>query len=237
MPHDITVSDLNIMTNAVNYRRWLFNQVAPYVGRRVFEIGAGIGNYTEFMLDRDCVVCLEIHADAAARLRERFASNPRIRIYQGDIADASLRSLSAHQCDTAICFNVLEHVQDDVGALENIGHILVPGGRLLLIVPAIPAIMGTVDASLGHRRRYTPATLRSAFAAAGYTIEHLAYMNWLGILGWFWNNRVIKRVEESPAQIVFYDRFVVPWLSALERVVPPPIGLSLVCVGVHSGRE
>jgi len=230
MSHDITVSDLKIMSGAVNYRRWLFKQVMPFVGRRVFEIGAGIGNYTEFLLDCELVICLEIHPEAASSLRERFASKAHILVYQGDIADPSFRSLAKHQCETALCFNVLEHVRDEVVALENIWHILAPGGRLLLIVPAIPALMGTVDRSLGHYRRYTCTSLRSALVAAGYQIEHISYMNLLGIFGWLWNNRIIKRREESPAQIIFYDRFIVPWLSRLERLFHPPVGLSLICI-------
>ncbi|MCL4395175.1 MAG: class I SAM-dependent methyltransferase [Chloroflexi bacterium] len=230
MDRDITVSDLDIMNGAVNYRRWLFSQVSSFVGRRVFEIGSGIGNYTEFLLDRELVVCLEIHAAAAARLRARFADQPGIRIYDGDIADPRLRRLAEHRCDTAICFNVLEHVADDVGALENIAAILVPGGRVLLIVPAVPAIMGTVDESLGHYRRYTPRTLRAVFRAANYQVESLRYMNLPGILGWWLNNRVLHRVEESAHQIRFYDRAIVPWVAAVERVLPPQIGLSLVCI-------
>lgn len=227
---DITVSDLDIMTRAIHYRRWLYSQVSNFVGRRVFEIGAGIGNYTEFLLDRDCVVCLEIHAEAITHLRQRFGTNPKIHIYQGDIANSSLRHLSEHYCDTAICFNVLEHVQDDVAALENIAHILTPGGRILLIVPAIPAIMGTVDQSLGHYRRYTRASLRSVLIAAGYVIEEMRYMNFPGIFGWFWNNRIIKRTEESLSQILFYDRIIVPCVSVIERIIHPPIGLSLICI-------
>src|SRR5947209_2599289 len=82
--------------------------------------------------------------------------------------------MAAHGCDTAICFNVLEHVEDDVGALVNMRHILTPGGRLLLIVPALSWIFGTVDRSLGHYRRYTPAVLRARMAAAGFEIEQLS---------------------------------------------------------------
>src|SRR5713226_4244026 len=155
MTRDITVSDLEIMSGAVNYRRWLFSQVTPWIGRRVFEVGAGIGNYTEFLHECELVVCLEIHSDAASRLKERFSSDPRIVVCLGDIADPAWRSLAGYICDTAICFNVLEHVENDALALENIYRILAPGGRLLLIVPAIPAIMGTIDQSLGHFRRYT----------------------------------------------------------------------------------
>ncbi len=233
MANDITVSDLEIMNCAVNYRRWLFDQVAPFIGRRVFEIGAGIGNYTEFLLDRELVVCLDIHTEAVRRLRQRFASSPHVLIYQGNIADPSLQSIAKHQCDTALCFNVLEHVKDELAALQNIRHILVPRGRLLLVVPAIPAIMGTVDHSLGHYRRYTSSTVRHALACAGYQVERVFYMNFLGIFGWFWNNCIIKRKEESTAQIIFYDRFIVPWLSALERILRPPVGLSLVGVAMR----
>lgn len=230
MSHDITVSDLKVMSRAVNYRRWLFKQVMPFVGRRVFEIGAGIGNYTEFLLDCELAICLEIHPEAASILRERFASKAHVLVFQGDIADPSVRSLAQYQCETALCFNVLEHVRDEVVALKNIGHILAPGGRLLLIVPAIPALMGTVDRSLGHYRRYTRASVRSALAAAQYQVEHISYMNLLGIFGWLWNNRIIRREVGSPAQVIFYDRFIVPWLSKLERLFHPPVGLSLVCI-------
>ena len=62
-------------------------------------------------------------------------------------------------------------------------------------------------------------------------------MNFPGILGWFMNNRILKRQEESAAQIKFYDRFIVPWLRRLESVVRPPIGLSLVCVARTALRE
>lgn len=237
MGNDITVSDLDIMTGAVNYRRWLFGQVSTYLGKRVFEIGAGIGNYTEFLLDHECIVCLEIHAEAAARLCARFGHLPHMHIFQGDIADSSLRELAKYACDSAICFNVLEHVQDDVAALDNIAHILVPHARLLLIVPALPMIMGTVDRSLGHYRRYTRASLIRVLHAANYRIEKINYMNLPGIFGWWLNNRLFKRTEESPKQIQFYDRIIVPWVSTLEKIVQPPIGLSLVCVATSQDQK
>lgn len=230
MDRDITVSDLNIMKGAIRYRRWLFGQVEPTVGQRILEIGAGIGNYTEFIDDREKVVCLELHPDAYTHLKKRFLGAPNVELLQGDIADPGIRSLKVHRFDTAICFNVLEHIEDDVLALKNIWHTLDGAGRLLLIVPAVPEIFGSVDRSLGHHRRYTRRTLRAALGDGGFQIEKLHYMNSLGILGWLLNNRIIKRQEESPAQISLYSRFVVPWLSTLESLVRPPLGLSLVCI-------
>ena len=235
MTEDPTVSDLDIMTGAVRYRRWLFSQTAAHLGQRVFEIGAGIGNYTEFLQDRECVVCLEINATAVTRLRARFSVQAHLHIVQGDITDPALGALAAHHCDTALCFNVLEHVADEASALRNIAHILTPGGRLLLIVPALPVLMGTVDQMLGHHRRYTRRSLRTAVGAAQYTVESMFYMNFPGIFGWFLNNRLLKRTTESPGQIKCYDRLIVPWLAPIERWLKPPLGLSLVCVA-RTGR-
>jgi len=230
MNQDITLSDLRIMQHAVQYREWLLSQVQPFVGKRILEVGAGIGNYTEFLVDRELVVCLEIHDEAVRSLRERFATYPNIIVRHGDIADESVTELAASRFDTVLCFNVLEHVRDDLRALQHAYHVLVTGGTLLLIVPAVPAVMGTVDRSLGHYRRYRPRTLAAVVGDAGFSIHDMRFMNSLGLLGWLWNNRIARRREESAAQITFYSRLIVPWLSLLERLVRPPIGLSLVCI-------
>jgi len=233
---EITVSDLQIMQQAGRYRRWCFDQVSPWVGRRVLEIGAGIGNQTEFLLGSEVVVCVELCREAAAVLRGRYAGQPRVVVFEGDICSESARSLAEHACDTAICFNVLEHIEDDVEGLRNIARILVPGARLLLMVPALPAIFGTVDRSLGHWRRYLPSTLRAALEKAGYRLERLWWMNLPGILGWFVNNRILRRKEESMGQILLFDRLLVPVTRFFESLVHPPVGLSLIAIA-QSGRS
>ena len=116
---DITVTDLQIMSSAVNYRRWLFDQVAGYRGRRILEVGAGIGNYTGFLSDAEQIVSIDIHTEALAVLREKYGNDLRVAIHHADIADASCRGLASYRCDTAICFNVLEHVEDHVGATSK----------------------------------------------------------------------------------------------------------------------
>lgn len=227
---EITVSDLQIMQRAVHYRRWCFEQVTPFLGKRVLEIGAGIGNQTEFLAHAEVVVCVEPCSEATAVLRESYAGDPRVVVFEGDICSEAARSLAVHACDTAICFNVLEHIADERAALANIAHILAPGARLLLMVPALPVLFGTVDRAVGHHRRYLPSTLRAALERAGYRVQRLWWMNLPGIAGWFLNNRVLKRHEESASQILFYDRFVVPATRFLESLIHPPIGLSLMAV-------
>jgi hypothetical protein len=63
---------------------------------------------------------------------------------------------------------------------------------------------------------------------AEFSIQSLRYSNPIGLLGWFFNARVMRRVQQSDAQIRIFDRFIVPWYSQLERLVAPPIGLSLI---------
>jgi len=227
---DMTVSDLEVMQGAVNYRRWVFEQIAAHLGPRVIEVGAGIGNYTDFLLDRELVGCVDVHEPALRRLRERFAPAKQVVVVRADVAAPAFRRLARFRCDTAVCLNVLEHVEDDEVALSNIRAALCRPGKLLLMVPAVPAVMGTVDRALGHYRRYTRSRLERLLTARGYTIDALWWFNVAGLAGWLWNNRIARMAHESPAQVQAYDRFVVPWVSRLERVVPPPVGLSLVCV-------
>jgi SAM-dependent methyltransferase len=227
---DATVPDLEIMQSAANYHRWLLEQVAAETGRRVLEVGAGIGNYTQHLLDRELVVCVEPHGGAAARLRQSRRGDHNVVVVEGDICDPALASLACHRCDTAICFNVLEHIADERAALTNIARVLVPGGRLLLIVPALPVLFGSIDRVVGHHRRYLPGTLRRALETAGYRSERMQWLNLFGVLPWLVNNRILRRQQESAAQICVYNRYFVPCVRWIERRVRPPVGLSLVAV-------
>jgi SAM-dependent methyltransferase len=232
---DATVADLEKMRGASRYNRWLLEQVSGEIGRRVLEVGAGIGNATGALLDCELVVAVEPNAAAAKVLRSQYGQRPNLTVVEADICDPALGALGVHRCDTAICFNVLEHIADDVAALRSISRILVPGGRLLLIVPALPAIYGTIDVMVGHYRRYLPESLRAALERAGYRIERMSWMNFFSVLPWFVNNRILRRREESASQIRFFDRWILPCVRWLERRVRPPVGLSLVAVARSRG--
>jgi SAM-dependent methyltransferase len=126
------------------------------------------------------------------RLRQRFAGNPQVAV-------VALRLPTFHaelvqeRFDTIICLNVLEHVREDRHSLATLYQLLQPGGRLILLVPALPMIYGTLDRALGHFRRYTPAELRRKYAEAGFRMRHLEYFNLAGIPGWWFTGRVLRR--------------------------------------------
>ena len=227
---EITVSDLETMSAAVNYRQWMFRRLGQFIGRRILEVGAGIGNFTQLLLDRELVVASDIHPDCVAYLRRRFAAHDNVVTLEMDAADPAVAQLTRYNLDTIVCINVLEHVADDLAALRCMFESLGAGGRLVLLVPAFQFLFGSVDRSLSHHRRYTRRTLLPKIQAAGFCIERSFYMNLVGMFGWLVNNRIAKRAEESPRQIVFFDRFVAPAAERIERLLAPPVGLSLIVV-------
>jgi SAM-dependent methyltransferase len=225
--------DLETMSGARNYQAHIFGLVRPHVGSHVLEVGCGIGTMTAQLLDiARNVVCIEPNVNCAARAREALAGNDRVAIRVCHLEECNRVELQQEQFDTVVCVNVLEHIQDDVRALSLFRDVVAgTGGRVLIFVPAIQGIYGPHDAALGHHRRYSKRTLRAAFAAAGLDVVTMKYTNPIGLLGWMYNLYISGNTEHTSSQVGLFDRFVAPWALPIERVVSPPIGLSLFAVG------
>jgi hypothetical protein len=129
-----------------------------------------------------------------------------------------------------VCLNVLEHIEDDGAALRGMASVLPAGSAIVLIVPAFAALYGPIDRNLAHYRRYSRAGLAALAARAGLRVEKQRYMNAAGFFGWWVNARVLRREAQSAGQIRIFDRYVVPWLSRLEEMMPPPFGQSIFAV-------
>src|SRR5262249_23578776 len=146
---------------ARGFNRWLVRQLTPYVGRRVLEAGAGIGNLSEFFLDRERLVCSDIEQFYIERLRQRFGHLSNLSFRDLDLSQMeNCSDLRQARLDTVICINVLEHIEDDAKVLRNFYQLLQPGGHALLLVPTDPRLYTGVDRALGHFRRYTHDELR-----------------------------------------------------------------------------
>src|SRR5205823_594100 len=150
--------------------------------------------------------------------------------YLSDVALADWEKLREERIDSIVLSNVLEHIEDDAGALRRFRQILAPGGRVIVLVPALPAIFGAIDEAVGHFRRYTKTGLSLLIESEGFEVEHLEYMNVAGIAGWFVNGRVLKRRTLPPLQLRLYDQ-VMPLVAEAEaRIGKLPIGMSLFAV-------
>jgi len=228
---DVIIRDLEIMSGAKNYGEWIFDNVKDHLGKRVVEIGAGIGSFTRKFLDKEFVIAVDSYRPCIEYIKKRFPNNNNIIAVESSVDSPSLLRLSHCNPDTIVCINVLEHIQNDRSALHNMYSILTLGGKLILVVPAFQFIYGTIDRIVGHQRRYSKRDIEEKLLTAGFHIKRISYMNCIAPFGWYLNNRVLRKREESPAQVKFYDRFIVPWLRKVERSFVPPFGLSLVVVG------
>lgn len=216
--------------SAPSYNQWIARQARPYLGQRVLDAGCGSGNITRLILDRELVVAVDVWPAFGEMVTRSFAEAANLRFHQFDLADdAMVDALRGYRLDSAICVNVLEHVEEDRKALENLMALLPLGGRLFLLVPAFSVLYGRMDEVDHHFRRYTKGTLRETVAGLPLSVERMHYMNFPGFFSWFVYGRILRRAFVSEGLYSTYDKLV----RVLERVesrVPPPIGQSLVAV-------
>jgi len=135
----------------------------------------------------------------------------------------------AERLDTIVCLNVLEHIDDDRASLSALRALLRPGGRVVLLVPALRALYGTLDRALGHVRRYVPDELSGKLRTAGFGVIHVEYFNLAGVPGWWLAGRVLRRRLIPTGALRWYDALVP--LFRLERILPWRIGQSLIAIG------
>jgi SAM-dependent methyltransferase len=235
-PSDVAGAEtLEIMAAAPRYNAWQYDVIAPYLGRRVLEVGAGLGNISRHLVaaeDRELVVLTDTDEWYREQLRRRFRGCREVVVSSLTLPDdeAPVR-FAAHRLDTVVALNVIEHIPDDVGALRTMGRLVSPGGRVVVLVPALEALFGSLDRELHHQRRYTRPALCAAVEAAGLRVDALIWFNRAGMLGWWWNARVRRTTRIPVDQLRAFDALVP--LFRLERYLPLPFAQSLIVVGVN----
>jgi SAM-dependent methyltransferase len=216
------------LSRADRYNRWMLSQLAPWVGQRVLEIGSGIGSFTRYLTGRDLVVATDINPRYLRMLENTFERHTRVEVMLLDLRDFDPAPLAARRLDTILCLNVLEHIDDDRGALRRLRDTLRPGGRLLLLVPAHEWLYGAIDRAIDHHRRYDRGGLVAKLAEAGFEVEHTRFFNRLAVTGWYLNSVLLRRTR-IPGLQLHLQNILVPLLRA-ETAFPLPFGLSLIAV-------
>jgi len=210
------------------YNRFLWDLMQPFIGHRVLEVGAGTGLLTRFLARQERVLATELDPEYVDLLRRTFADKPNVQVRQLDLAQLGEDGIP-RAFDTVVCSNVLEHIEDDNKALAAIHDVLEPGGRVVLIVPALQSLYGSIDRAIHHYRRYSREEILAKLQRAGLTVEHVSYFNMVGAPGWYLNSVLLKRQSVPGVQARIND-WLVPWLR-LERRFGPPVGMSLLAVG------
>ncbi len=211
------------------YNRWVWERIAPYVGQRVLEVGAGSGAMTRFLYGRELIVASDKETPYVDRLRNAFRRRPGVIVERVDLESDDALQLASHNFDTVTMINALEHTVDDVGALRRAHQLLQPGGRVIVFGPAGKSLFGSMDRAVGHQRRYEKDELSAKLREAGFEVEHVSFQNRVAKLAWWLNSKLLGRKALPSGQSRIFDRFV-PLFRALEGENPSS-GLSLIAVG------
>ncbi|MBR9699241.1 class I SAM-dependent methyltransferase [Candidatus Woesearchaeota archaeon] len=225
---DTGEESLNVLKDS-KINKYQYSSIRKFVGKRVLEIGSGIGNISQYILKdkKQLVVLSDISPDYIKQLKKTFPKKAKFEVY--DLEDKKTEKFKKHRLDTIICLNVLEHVKNDRQALKNLYNILIKGGKLILLVPSLRFLYGALDKNLGHFRRYETGEVVKKLNQAGFTIEKRYFMNGLAIPGWWWQGKIMKKKAVSQGDLKLYDAFF-PLISLFERFIRPFIGLSIICI-------
>lgn len=226
-------TELEAMAEARNYSEWIASMLASVLHGEVAEVGAGLGSMSRQFLATPAVTHLSSYepaADLANELRDTAEAHPKWSILGCEFP----RDLQPSY-DGIIYSNVLEHIRDDDKEIAAAVAALRPGGRIGIVVPALPWLMSDFDRSIGHHRRYTKRSLAGLFEGLPVETEAIRYFDFPGVLPWLVTMR-LGRGTITAKRVRLYDRAAVPIVRRIESRVAIPIGKNLLLVARRKGE-
>lgn len=222
--------ELEALSVAVNYHRWIMDEIEPYLGKTVAEVGAGVGSVSRLILEKDVALLLafEPSSNLYPLLQENLSAEERVRTINDFFSPRYETGL-----DSVLYINVLEHIEDDGAELGRAHAALKPGGHLVIFVPALSWLYSEFDRQIGHYRRYTKSGLCHLVEDTGFHLTKVRYFDVAGILPWY-VNFVLLRNSIGNRSVSLYDRLVVPVMRAVESALPPPVGKNVLLVARKS---
>lgn len=225
--HYTGTTTLEILTDARRYNRFLETTLRRFIGiaGTALDFGAGIGTFAGRLRDAGIAVeCIEPDSSNNARLTA-----------DGFITYADLSQPPKAAYPRIYTLNVLEHIEDDAGALAALHTLLAPGGRILIYVPAFQCLYSDFDAAVGHVRRYGKQQLRRQVEAAGFSVCEMSYVDSIGFFAW-WLMKHLSRGsgEINPRAVAFFDRYCFPASRALDSIFGQWLGKNLLVIAEKS---
>ena len=222
--------ELQLFSQAKNWKKYFAALIAPYLGKQVLEAGAGIGTTTHYLndgkagsawilLEPDHGFCKELQKSVDIKI---LPSNCKVQ--HGIISSITGKDLF----DTIIYIDVLEHIADDQQEINHAASLLKEGGYLIILSPAHSSLYSRFDASVGHFRRYDKQSLGKLTAGTSLHTIRLSYldsMSWLLSLG---NKWLLKQSYPTKRQIHIWDTFFVPVSVITDKLLFHNFGKSIL---------
>ncbi len=226
---------LEILSEAANFNRWMYQTIRPFCHGNILEIGSGIGNISQFFIQDGAAITLsDFDRSYVPRLQQRFGTQSNIQgIHRIDLSDKELEENLPELIgtfDTVFALNVIEHIEDHQQAFTNANKLLRTGGNLVILVPAFQFLYNGFDEQLRHFRRYTATSLHQYLEDAGFEVVNSRYFNFIAILGWFFSGHILRKRIIPSGQMRFYDALVPAW-KILDYLTSGFAGISVIQIG------
>ena len=218
-------NELEVFAHAKNWKRYWVSLIKPLLGKRVLEVGAGVGsNLLLLHSNQEAWSALEPDADQCLQI-SKASGDRNIDVINGTLGAIPLE----HRYDTIIYIDVLEHIENDKAEVARAMGLLAPQGKLIVLSPAHQSLFSPFDSAVGHFRRYTKKTL-SETQPADTRLEQLYYLDSVGFMASWINARLLKSDMPSVRQIWFWDTLMVPLSRLIDPLLGHRIGKTVVMV-------
>lgn len=215
---------LESMSQAIWYNKWTLNKFSQYLHGDILEVGCGIGSFTNVLTKSGKVYAIDIDNLYVTKI----TTNTKAHVGFGDIERGSY-FFKKRQFDVIVCLNVLEHIKDDIRALQNMYNLLKKDGHLILLVPSHDFLYGVIDESIGHFRRYDKKNLLKLLEKNKFHILNTKRINFLGAIGWYFAGKVLKNKIVSEKKLKLFNT-IAPVMLRIEDHFEPPIGTSILTI-------
>lgn len=225
-------SELEIFARATNWKRYFGSLMAPFLGERVLEVGAGMGTTTRILCNGHSRewICLEPDAQLVAAVSQEIRDGRLPACCSA--RQGTLRAFEPHELfDSILYVDVLEHILEDREELALAAAHLAPGGALIVLSPAHQWLRTPFDDAIGHHRRYSKASL-AAIGPSGTKLARLLYLDAAGTLLSLSNRLLLRQSMPTFSQIEWWDKWIVPISRSADPVLQYSFGKSVLAVWV-----
>jgi 2-polyprenyl-3-methyl-5-hydroxy-6-metoxy-1,4-benzoquinol methylase len=212
----------------------MYKEISAELKGDVLEIGSGIGTYSEKIIQdkprASHIMLTDIASSYIEALANKFSSkNNNVSVSKLDLnRKEDYEKIGYKKFDSILALNVLEHIENDEFALQQLYEMLKDEGRVVILVPCHKFLYNVIDKNIGHFRRYTKKELEYKVSKTQFTIQQIFYFNMLGIVGWYFNGSLAKNPQINSTASRIFDSLV-PVSQYVERLIGRRLGLSIIC--------
>lgn len=220
-------NELELFQEARRWKSYLGQMIKPHIQGRVLEVGAGLGGTTPYLMTSAATewILLEPDPEMAAGLHQKKEAGQFPAFTQ--VIEGTLADLGNSGFDTILYIDVLEHIEDDQTEFNRAAGKLNPGGRIIILSPALPFLYSPFDRAIGHHRRYNRKTLL-ALAPKEMKLIRLRFLDIFGMILSLGNKWIIKKPYPNRVQIRFWDKTIVPLSIVFDKLTQYWMGRSIL---------